>query len=129
MFRASMCPSSGENCCTYATLIFITLYGWRLVCGWIESNQQTSRHPYRVTNTSVAQTHLSPDDGHMDARNMRRRVINKYIKKNCASSWIYLRDYTEKHGQQNIKFLNYSSSASRTYRLFFVSWIDSILSI
>jgi hypothetical protein len=27
----------------------------------------------------------------------------KYIKKNCAPSWLYLQDYTEIHGQQNIK--------------------------
>jgi len=46
MFRASMCPSSGENYCIYATLVYVTLYGWR--------NQQTRRYPYRVTNTSVA---------------------------------------------------------------------------
>jgi len=32
MFRSSTCPSSGENCCIYATLVFVTLYGWRLVC-------------------------------------------------------------------------------------------------
>jgi len=32
MFRASMCPSSGEICCIYATLVFVTLNGWRLVC-------------------------------------------------------------------------------------------------
>jgi len=40
MFRTSMCPSSGENCCIYATLVFVTLYGWRLVC-WLDwkSNQ------------------------------------------------------------------------------------------
>jgi len=44
-----MCPSSGEN--YYATLVFVTLYGWRLVC------YQTRRHPYRVTNTSVAEIH------------------------------------------------------------------------
>ena len=30
MFRASMCPSSGENYCIYETLIFVTMYGWRL---------------------------------------------------------------------------------------------------
>ena len=35
-----------------------------------------------------------PDDGHMVARNMQRRGINKYIKENYAPSWIYLRDYT-----------------------------------
>ena len=29
---------------------------------------------------------------------------NKHTKKNCAPSWLYLQDYTEMHGQQNIKF-------------------------
>jgi len=40
---------------TNATLVFVTLYGWRLVC-WLDfqPNEQTRRHPYRVTNTSVA---------------------------------------------------------------------------
>jgi len=46
MFRATMCPSSGEDCCIYATLVFVTLYGWRLI-HWLDlkSNQQTRRHP------------------------------------------------------------------------------------
>ena len=32
MFRASICPSSGGIYCIYATLVFVTPYGWRLVC-------------------------------------------------------------------------------------------------
>jgi len=32
-----------------------------------------------------------------------RPEINKYIKQNCAPSWIYLLDYTGMHGQQNIE--------------------------
>ena len=28
VFRAAICPSSGENYCIYATLVFATLYGW-----------------------------------------------------------------------------------------------------
>jgi len=32
---------------------------------------------------------------------MWRREINKYNKQNCEPSWIYLRDYTGIHGQQN----------------------------
>jgi hypothetical protein len=28
---------------------------------------------------------------------------NKHTKKNCAPSWLYLQDYTEMNGQQNIK--------------------------
>ena len=30
---------------------------------------------------------------------------NKYTNKNCASSWLYLQDYTGMHSQQIIKFL------------------------
>jgi len=57
-----------------------------------------------VTNTSVTQIQqFSPDDGHLDARNMWRREINKYIKQNCAPSWTYLRNYAGMHGQQNVK--------------------------
>jgi len=47
MFRVSMCPSSGENCCTYATPVFVTVYGWRLVC------KPNATHT-EVTNTSIA---------------------------------------------------------------------------
>jgi len=32
-----MRPSSGENYCIYATLVFVTLYGWRMV-GWLDEN-------------------------------------------------------------------------------------------
>ena len=35
MFRSPTCPSSGENCCIYATLVFVTLYEWHPVC-WLE---------------------------------------------------------------------------------------------
>jgi len=48
MFRAYMYPSSGGNDCIYATLVFVTLYGWRLVC-WLDWNPTN-----RMTNTSVA---------------------------------------------------------------------------
>ena len=41
MFRSFKYPSSGENRCIYATLVFVTLDGWRLVC-WLDSNP-TSR--------------------------------------------------------------------------------------
>ena len=58
----------------------------------LKSNQQNRRHPYRVTNTRVANTQqFSADDGHVDDRNMYRREINKYVKQNCAPSCTYLR--------------------------------------
>ena len=62
-----MCPSSGENYCIYATLEFVILYGWRLVCwfGLIQPADQTP--PIPVSQTYIS---FSPDDRHMDARNM-----------------------------------------------------------
>ena len=42
MFRATTYPSSGENYCIYATLVFFT-----------------QRHPYRVTSTSVEEILIS----------------------------------------------------------------------
>jgi len=44
MFRASVCPSSGENYCIYATLLFVTLYGWLLVY-WLNSIQPADQKP------------------------------------------------------------------------------------
>jgi len=42
----------------------------------------------------------SPDDGHIVAQNMWR-LIN-ILRLNCATSWLYLQDYTGMHGQQNM---------------------------
>ena len=44
MFRASMYPSSGQNYCIYATLVFVTLCGWLLVC-WLEWNFSLTSRP------------------------------------------------------------------------------------
>jgi len=44
----------------------------------------------------------SPDDGYMAARNMRRIEMNIHEKELCVKLVIY-KDYTEMHGQQNIK--------------------------
>jgi len=61
-------------------------------------------HPYRITSTkSRINRVVSPEDGHIVARNMYSKEIN-IIRKNCATSWLYLQDYTWMHGQQNIKF-------------------------
>ena len=38
---------------------------------------------------------------------------NKYIKQNCAPSWIYLRDYTGMHGQQNRKLWSFFNLGAR----------------
>jgi len=57
----------------------------------LKSNQQTNNHPHRVKNTIVAYIQqFSPYDGHLNARNMYRREINKYIKQNCLPILTYL---------------------------------------
>jgi hypothetical protein len=45
---------------------------------------------------------ISPDDGHIVARNMLRIEMN-IQRRNCTPGWFYLQDYTRVHGQQNIK--------------------------
>ena len=55
---------------------------------------------------TVIHTAVSPDDGHIVARNIQRKEIN-ILRKNCAPSWLYLQDYTGLHGQQNVKKYEY----------------------
>jgi len=86
MFRATMCPSSGELNCIYETLVFFTLYGW----------------------LSGLQTRQPPDDGHIVARNMYRSW-NKYTKKWCASSWLHLKKITQ--GRTVNKTQNFASDS------------------
>ena len=66
MFLASTYPSSGENCCIYATLVFVTLYGWRLVC-WLDWNQPADQTPLIQSDNYQwpIDTTVSPDDGHV----------------------------------------------------------------
>ena len=65
-------------------------------------------HPHRMTSTKChINTVVSPDDGHVVARNMYRliKVLRVNILSiNCAPSWLYLQDYAGMHGQQNVKF-------------------------
>ena len=71
-----------------------------LVCR-VASTLHTSL-PHRITSTKCRKnTVVSPDDGPIVARNILR-LIN-ILRINCAPSWFYLQDYTEMHGQQNVK--------------------------
>jgi len=56
-----------------------------------------------VTNTRCLIDIInSPDDGQIAARNMQRIELNIHEKELCVKLVIY-KDYTEMHGQQNIK--------------------------
>jgi len=76
MFRAAMCPSSGELIVSIRHLVYVTLYGWPFgVQVWMRlrliQTYTPNGHLYRVTYTRRRiDTINSPDDGHMAARNM-----------------------------------------------------------
>jgi len=73
MFRATMCPSSGEITLSMRHLVFLTLE-WIPLC-------IPDSHPHRVTNTKCRiDKVISPDDGHMVARNVYRKEIDTLRK-------------------------------------------------
>jgi len=64
MFRANMCPLSGELTVIYATMVFFTLYGWL-------SGLETRQPPIQNEKYSChIDTVSSPDNGHIVARNV-----------------------------------------------------------
>jgi hypothetical protein len=54
--------------CIYATLVYVTMYGWCLVC-WLELADQTPPIENDIHQCRI-DTVISPDDGHMVAPNM-----------------------------------------------------------
>ena len=75
-------------------------------------------HLYGVTNTRCRiDTINSPDDGHMAGRNMQRIEINIHEKELCIKLVIY-EDYTEMHGQQNIKFVTIMYAEKGIYTVY-----------
>ena len=42
----------------------------------------------------------------------------RMLRINCAPSWLYLQDYTEMHGQQNIKVRGQSGGSEENYEKF-----------
>ena len=88
MFRATMCPSSGEITISMRHLVFVTL------CAWLSGMQGAlwtpDSHAHRVTNTKCrADTVISPDDGHIVVRNLYRKEINILRKTVHQVGFIY----------------------------------------
>ena len=79
MFRASTCPSSGENNYIHASLVFVTLYVWRLQTPPIQSDKYQRRVDTVIFSWWWA---------HGCPKHVQK--WNKYIKQNCAPSWTYL---------------------------------------
>jgi len=69
MFRATMCPSSGELTVSLQHLVLVAVWS----AGWDDShpNQQTRQPPIQSEKYQCRiDTVDSPDDGHIVARNM-----------------------------------------------------------
>jgi len=95
MFRASMCPSSGE-----ITVSMRHRY-LSLCMGGVWSSDQTPPIQSDKYQCRIDTAIFSWWWAHGWPKNLEKR--NKYIKQNCAPIWTYLQDYTGKNGQQNIK--------------------------
>jgi hypothetical protein len=100
MFRASMCPTSAENCCIYGALVFVSLYGCCLVC-WLEWNYVVCRAEFHsalhtrrssVWSDKYQVSHSYGIFSRWWAHNCPKHVAksNKHMKKICAPSWFYL---------------------------------------
>ena len=89
MFQASMCPSSRKNYCICATLVFVILYGWRLVADQTPPIQ-SDKYQCRTDTVNFSWWCARGCPKHVEKR-------NKYIKQDCAPSWIYLRVHNPIH--------------------------------
>jgi len=88
MFRATMCPSSGEITVSMRHLVLVILCEWQtgmqggrvddcLVCRVEWKPIVPDSHSDRITSTKCRINKVvSPDDGHIVARNMWRQEIN-----------------------------------------------------
>jgi hypothetical protein len=104
MFRATMCPSSGEETVFMRHLVLIILYGWLSgMQGGIYSTLHTRQ--LSIQNNKYQGSHKYSCFSRWWAYNRPKHAekINKHNKKNCAPSWLHLQDYTRIHGQQNMK--------------------------
>ena len=107
MFQATMCPSSGETYVFMRHLVLGILYGWMSgMQGGIKEFHSTlyTRQP-SIQNTKYQVSHKYSCFYWWWAYSRPKHVEkrNKYTKKNCTRSWLYLQDYTRMHGQLNIK--------------------------
>ena len=86
MFRATMCPSSGETTVFMRHLVLVNLCEWLYGAPCI-----TDSHPYRITSTkSHKYSCLSWWWTHSRPKHVEKR--NKHTKKKSAPSWLCLQD-------------------------------------
>ena len=107
MFRATICPSSGENTVPKRHPVLVTLYRWLSgMQGGIPPCIPDS-HLYRVTNTEcrIGMAFFS-DDRNIVARNMHRKAINilrKFVHNLVLFTRLY--KYAPSTKYKNLKFM------------------------
>ena len=104
MFRATMCPSSGEITVSMRQW-YLSLYTGRFwSAGW--NFIPTSRPEATHTEWQIPLSHRYSNFSWWWAHGCPKHVEkwNKYTKKNFALSWIFLQDCTRMHDQKNLKF-------------------------
>jgi len=93
MFRATMFPSSGETTVFMWWMVLVILYGWP--SGMQGAPCIPDGHPHRITSTKChINTVVSPDDGHIAARNVRDSLIYQEInilRKTCTKLALFTR--------------------------------------
>jgi hypothetical protein len=97
MFWATVCPRSGEITVSMRHLVFVTLE-----CR-VEWNIPPCIPEWQIPGVAQIQLFLLI----MGTQSPETRREKKYVRKNCAPSWLYLQDYTRMHSQQNMKLLEW----------------------
>jgi len=114
MFRATKCSSSGQSVVSIRPLVYVT------VCRWTSYIQTCIPHGHlhKVTYTrGRIDTVDSPDYERLVARNMYRIGINKYKKKNCASSWLFTKIVIRCTVNKTLKIIFFGFLAAQLLRL------------
>jgi hypothetical protein len=103
IFRATMCPSSGEITVSMRHLVLVTLWMTFWYAGWNSTlhTRQSSTYSNKY-EVSHRYSYFSWWWAHSCLKYVEKR--NKHTKKYCAPSWLYLQNYTWMLGQQNIQF-------------------------
>jgi len=103
MFRATSCStSSGESIVSIQHLVYVTL------CRWPFGVQVGDLHTKRSSTQGDIYQMLywyNWFSWWWWARGCSKRAENwnKYIEKNCASSWSFTKNHIKMHGEQNMK--------------------------
>ena len=109
MFRAIKCSSSGDSIVSIRYLVYVTLTVWYACLDVPVQTSIPDEYLHTVTYTRYRIDRIeAPDDQHLNAQNMQRIEINIYGKELCVKL-VIKQNYTQMHGQQNIKRLLTSS--------------------